>query len=454
MKKILFFLALGLALAANAQTPKWGYGDIMYPQTSPDTTYFYQWSCQGWGPGLEHPGIEISGLGLPNCEAVLQYNFTSEPTAIMGVAVSFYLIDRSTNRTMDTLWIPEYVRLYDATPDSFPLKAEKEIHIEDPHRSMFISFYQGLRNSDCSCLGGAVATVPIYEYYFDKPVVVDDSFYVGMTSLTIRTCYEDLQQFIPSYTGGINGFHAFDNADCDQIPLQRIRLLNRGSRSMHIPEYEEWNYFLMMYPLLEPSREAKCRSIENFHLVSINNDRQPLLAWNGDRTHTYWEVSFGPQGTEPDRGTRFTASSPSILLDSIENNTHYVAYVRAYCEFQGHENYTDWSDGIDIYRRWVPDNPPDNPPDTSNSQPQTITHPKADNSFVTLVPNPASSLTQVISGYALQGFDLVDMHGRTVKSGSLDGHSATIDLDDCPKGVFVALIRTAGGTAAKRLVVE
>lgn len=450
MKKILFFLALGLALAANAQTPKWGYGDIMYPQTSPDTTYFYQWSCQGWGPGLEHPGLELNWFGLPNGEAILQYNFTSEPTAIMGVAVSFYLIDRSTNRTMDTLWIPEYVRLYDATPDSFPLKAEKEIHIEDPHRSMFISFYQGLRNSDCSCLGGAVATVPIYEYYFDKPVVVDDSFYVGMTSLTIRTCYEDLQQFIPSYEGYIHYFVGFNNADCDQIPLQKIRRLNLGSRSMHIPEYLDLNAFLMMYPLLEPSREAKCRSIENFHLVSINNDRQPLLAWNGDRTHTYWEVSFGPQGTEPDRGTRFTASSPSILLDSIENNTHYVAYVRAYCEFQGHENYTDWSDGIDIYRRWVPDNPPD----TSSSQPEAIPLQASDNSFVTLMPNPASSLTQVISGYSLQGFDLVDMHGRTVKSGSLDGHSATIDLDDCPKGVFVALIRTAGGTAAKRLVVE
>ena len=450
MKRIIILFLVVSGFAVSAQAPKWGYGDTIMGQDAPDTSYFYQWWCQDWGDmHRTYPMILAEG-GIGFSRAMLQYNYTDTVLPIAGVAVAYYYWDNITNGPLTSFREPEYVQLYDATQDSLVLKAQAEILLDHPCRYMYLDYCNrtDIFTGNCDCVEDNSFVFPIYEYYFDKPIGVDDSFYVGMTTNYEVTRVLELHEFGPPYFTKVKTLCTADGRTCPSIPYQQqliLQDLNHGGANVWLRR----NEFLLMFPLLEPSPEAKCPHISGFHVENINDDRQPLLAWNSNHLHTTWEVSFGPAGTEPNMGTIYTTDTPTILLDSIENNTHYVAYVRAYCEYQGFENYTEWSDGIDVYRRWVPDNPPD------TTQPQNFYTPDADdNSYVALMPNPASTRVQVISGYALKGYDLLDMNGRKLQSDVLEGHTATINVSEYAKGVYLLHVRTANGIAVKRLVVE
>lgn len=459
MKKIFIILALAFSFATHAQSPKWGYGDTILAQDNPDTSYFYQWWCQDWGPGRTHPELKLN-FGLNGYgDALLQYNYTPDTVAIVGIALS--VVSEDSGRYVDYFRFQEYARLYDATPDSFPLKAEAFIDLSAPHRYMFFEYYDSIDGFTCQVAHPTSRSVPIYECYFNKPVVVADSFYVGMTCNSQNALFGE-NVGIPDWMVYFNILWSFDLGDlpCPHIPSQLHRMYNFPTifGPTFYWDYTEDSWFLLVFPLLEPSREMKCPSITGFRLVNINDSHQPLLAWNSSTRHNTWEVSYGPQGIAPHEGTILTTDSPTALLDSIEPNRRYVAYVRAFCEFNGEENYTDWSDTVGIYYWLEPDTSQTDTTQTdtnTHTRPEIISGPQqSDNTFVGVLPNPATHFAQIMSSYALQGYDLVDMNGRTVKSGSLDGHFTKIDISDCAKGLYILLVRTDNGTAAKRLVVE
>ncbi len=69
-------------------------------------------------------------------------------------------------------------------------------------------------------------------------------------------------------------------------------------------------------------------------------------------------------------------------------------------------------------------------------------------------PNPATGTVRVASGFGLLGIEVYDAAGRRIYSADANGMQTSIDVASWPRGAYTVHVRTAVGTAIKKLLVQ
>ena len=105
---------------------------------------------------------------------------TEDSLQIHGLAVSlsFYRKTKRNVTYLDTTIDKVYrsIRLYVPSGDSLRMLGERKLYMRD---SASMDYYFQLNKYDMTAPGMLMSPIPVYECYFDQPVTVKDTFYIG-----------------------------------------------------------------------------------------------------------------------------------------------------------------------------------------------------------------------------------------------------------------------------------
>ena len=400
---------------------------------------------------------------------VLQYNYTDNPNGmeVIGLSAAVRFMHGHLLSDVPT----EYLLLYEATADSFILKAQMQWDETDtagrPDGRYLINPL-GCQNPSSqyqldSFSGGRGFGIKIFDLYFDsdKPIVVYDSFYVGGTVYGGRGLFSgehtpisnsSYLTFLPAYT--------VTDTECYSPALWKMyHYANYGMPS--IPRYQwHWvpsNQFLMVLPIVKVvdtsfANAPECPRVGGL-FVRGNYTDTVTMQWAQDSLHREFEVSYGREGIRPEEGTIVAVRNATrwMFTDTGYSDTPMVSYVRTVCREYDTLRWSGWSGPV--YWRLHHESRPD----TTHHEGIALPEEGGDLSrFVQLMPNPASESVVVMSSYGIEKVEVYDVRGGRVLESSNTGHrtAAGFDVSKWAKGTYVVLVRTSAGTTAKRLVVN
>ena len=467
-----FFLLCLSSLSLNAQDTD----DTLYHRVG-DTirgrwpAYYYQWWIDEWIDDTNHHRLFPDSPTIFQADRILQYNYTNHPIKIIGIAVccnaskfsipgypnAFY----EPNFRTDSLSLPEYVFLYDAYADSCPLRFQAEWSPLDSCRHFeFLTRYSRTQPPAPACCDDLVTYheyYPIREYYMEKPVTVDDSFYVGFSFNSVyhdipdHNDYYTYNYILTRYIGEYYGvkFQAAPTCnDCESMPPHLYRFINTGTNTSQYPlnewHWTEMNSFCFVLPIIEVEDSTAivdsfdCPSVENFRVGAIGNGTADLL-WNTNSDHNYYIMSYGTAGTPPDSGYIDTIYATYTTLTEIDSCTQYVAYLKAVCIHNDSTYSTDWNDTLDIY---VCDTTP-HEPIIINGVPERA---------VQLIPNPARTQVRVVVDCIVSQMTVYDEKGTLITSVDAFDSETTLDIKEWPSGVYIVKVQSPQGIIIRKLL--
>ena len=102
---------------------------------------------------------------------------TDDTMKVYGVAISSSLDSNFNNTWLDTTLDKVYrtVRLYVPEGDSLRMLAERQFYIKDAE----VAYYMAMNKRDLFMPDSTLKPFPVYELFFDSPVAVKDTFYIG-----------------------------------------------------------------------------------------------------------------------------------------------------------------------------------------------------------------------------------------------------------------------------------
>ena len=438
-------------------------GDTIYGR---DTTYFYHWWNDQWlaSDPMHKLYLWPTHPILPYYRGrIVGYNYTDNPLNVVGIATSFFTFNQSNiHQPCD---IPpeqqEYVLLYEADTSRVPFREVGRIPIDytKPVRYMKVDLREG-NDYCCNIAPNTNKIIKIREFYFEKPITVYDSFYVGHTQNS--NFWPDPEHtgdwiyLIGSWSIGYTP-HGTDcsseELNCDQTPTNRYKFKQDG---FQIPNglYDSslWYTFeipvqFIEFPIIEIDSsfydgppQYVCPQVQNFRIAQAAENTVVFL-WDTHGDHQYWQMSYGPAGTEPDDGTIIYCPMQVGQIMGLDSCTDYVAYVRAVCN---HDSivYSEWSAPLEI-----------NICDTTGGS-GTESIEGGLGQYIQLFPSPATERVQVLSSFELRRIEVYDLQGRTLMSIPCEGHSAAFDVEGWPNGMYVAVVRTGAGNFTKKLIVN
>ena len=506
MKKSILFKALFLLLLAPlhvyAQSSYYHkVGDTIFGK---DTIYYYQWWSDTWlsdtthrlefnymeiapteiifglyeGGGYVFTGDPIVGNRCPNGE-LLQRFYSKNPLNIVGIATSLTVGGNHVERILGEPTYPQYLRLYEATEDSFYLVKEVPYDFHGPKRYMKTDYRFGIMDADCihswtSPYLGCHAPAPdctryieIREHYFDKPVTVYDSFYMGYTTEGNLSAGMDPNIEWPSvgYINSVDGYSlSWDNSfvpdsnnPCETIPFFYHKYRNtHWDMDTNSPTYGDtivgsnvwqWDYypcFMLDFPILAIDSSYiippyECPPVESPRHAN-NVGGCAVLLWNSHPDHNSWQVSYGPEGTAPENGIIVNCPIQAAQLCGLDSGRHYTAYVRAVCN---HDSvcYSNWSEPIDVCVC-----------DTGTTEPESIV--SVLDALTYIIPNPANDIVQILSSFTMNRIEAFNLNGEKMASITANGISSTLNVKGWSAGMYIIIIHTNAGNISKKLIVK
>ena len=292
--------------------------------------------------------------------------------------------------------------------------------------------------------------VPTYEFYFDTPVVATDTILVGYQSLGDdgEVHYNDSANIL--YIAG-------QQICCDRsfrkpiwrelIPVTDTNLHVEDSFYYSYPTVYGWGAVLPIITAPCVYDTLTCANVRDFD-VRVREDGEVELLWYADEVHPRYQVSVGPEGSDPDTCVIYEVEgSPYVIPGVWDTAVRYEVHIRALCEKEcGGEDTTVWSEwswpvyfGVQLGR------------------PSGVEETGGEVRFV-LSPNPARGTVAVTlaepTGKAVE-LTVRDASGRKVRSMTFAGQSAMVDISGLAAGSYIVTLVTADGEAtSRRLVVE
>ena len=409
----------------------------------------------------------------------IQYNYIEGGATVHGIAYWYWGI--SDTFTVEPHPINDLL-LYEATPDTLMLLERlAALHFGPPLQiGPRLPLGRGYSSHDCQIplFDGGDDTLwwrPQYQF-FDKPVRVEDSFYVG-ASQTFQeySARDNWTQEGGSYNPTLFGFGWMSMAyhgqhydpSCWPPPMkikQRwtfpewleniitsatgIPLTPRGYiRDQWINRYA-LDFFLILpiietYDTLWDYELPQCPQVEWFNVTGHAGDTTIIRWQSADMDHSEWQLSYGPVGIDPNDGTMVDLDRCVWrYIDSLHTGDSMSAWVRTICRDEGFLRYSEWSHPVS----WCSE-----PSELWTERPNSNI--RLDG-LVRLTPNPTSDQVTVTSAYRLTGVEVYAMDGRLLYKTDAQGLTCTFSVREWPQGSYVVLVQTAAGTSTKKLLVQ
>ena len=366
-----------------------------------------------------------------------------KPTTLYGIAGTFLC--------QDELRRPLRVLLF-STKNMHDATLLKAIDWNDslPFRYML---YAG---DDCGWSGVEDSytdtVVKSYEFYFDTPVVVSDTFVVAYQTLGI-----DGRPHPFGYNGGRDStgwaLLAYQPGCCDNRDYQQpqwVYVLNVGLMANSYSVQYGGAGWGGLFPIMEPPciyDTLTCDNVDDFNIRLID-PRQLEVQWFTDETHPRYQVAVGVAGTDPDSHAIYDAAeSPFVIENDWDTAVQYEVRVRALCKKAcGVKDTTVWSawSGSAYFES------------RGGGQHNGVDAVDGRTRF-TLTPNPArTAVTVTIAEPTGKAVDVavMDAAGRRVRSMTFCGTSASMDMRGLAAGSYIVTLTTSEWTATQRLLIE
>ena len=459
MKKILLTLLLiasGAELAAQTGRNPNPLRDTIIGR---DPTYHY---CPFWydmhddsvAPGAYdafsmpwdncYPGKGLASYWsiLPKMEYA-ELHITDTPLSIIGLAacpyIQIYNYSTWPGAFWDTVWqhATNELRLYNHIGDSMYILASETIDLVDTDRWMEYGweYFYDDNNRRHTALGYH----PVVERYFEKPITVQDSFYVGVLFHTAADVNQLglINHYPITYLAGANPYNVLH---AEGRTYEGMHVAYRGFENTILPDWVFERAWILgpaaifaIFDTTGMGLTPQCDTVTNLHQGSVW-DYNTILLWDSTDGQVGWQLAVGRADQDTDSYRIYNLTSPSKALYNLNLNTVYAARIRAKCK--GSRNYSQWSDTIHF----------------SISEPQRIAT-LADR-HTHLLPNPAADKVTVVSSFSLQHVEVYDLSGRKMLNRDCQGISTVLDIADWPVGNYIVLVRTPAGATTQKLTVS
>lgn len=503
--RLLIIATLFIACAGSpkAQSPYHHIGDVV---NNPDSIYWLgDWTVDNWLATPNHP-LHLTSLGLlanpsryfktcldnnsnnstamyPDLSLVgelLRCCYTPDSIKVIGLAaVAYTCVDGNYSHT-PFYYLHDTLSLYVGSRKNPELSRKVKWSMQDsarwirPYSCGSVIHPNGspnlITNGGCCTteFAGGRKWLPLKEYYFEDygmdPVYVIDSFFVGCTHSYYSNVlpYSQLEPDDSVHhleTGYL--FYGYDSAavdscpTCESFPKYEYLIKRTGRHPSFYPlnEWisEEWRWYLAVWPIIDlhndlpPIPQYVCPAVQNIRTTYF--DGAAVILWDANSEHSSWQLSYGPQGIEPDSGT--IVNCPIMAGQVfIDTGQHYSAFVRAKCIHDDSVYFSDWSDSIDLF---ISDSIPEEPPidDTTGIGIGTVA-----SRFVTLMPNPTHDVVQVVSSFGINRIEVYNLQGLLMAETKASGTTVSVNTRDWPDAVYFVIIHTPAGSFSKRLVVK
>ena len=299
--------------------------------------------------------------------------------------------------------------------------------------------------------GGFPNPFDVYEAWFPDPVTVSDSFYLafrledsvgGFHSVPFPGIYEHISYYYNVVGPLYYDFPAIHwKAHGRYMHAQDLYNHSINIDSVENPEWftyrscEENHGYMLIFPIL-----AEDCGVHGEVTWALAEDSSVTLHWTPGSWDTQWEVCYGPSGTMPGDSTAIVTTVPSLVLQGIAADSHYVAYVRSKCTVRD-TTWSDWTDSISIF---VPTAPAPPIEDIASVEARA---------GVDLQPNPAAATALLTAAVPLTAVEVYTAAGTLYKRLPATGLSVSLDVSAWPSGTYLLLVSTEAGTVTRRLVV-
>ena len=312
--------------------------------------------------------------------------------------------------------------------------------------------------------------LPLKEYYFDNPVYVEDSFYVGGTyfgginnytspdtyyagssfGLFHRLCDENFQQELhdvvyPSLTNG-----------CIPIGMPLLKFKGLVGRDVTFYDYgyfssAPWRWFMpiegvfiMVYPIVEVDTTVPpawaCDPIANVQVTTAGTSA--TVTWDGFPHYSRVLLRYGKRAQPQSQWTEVDVTGNTLYtLADLNPVTYYSVTLKAECDTSKKE--TPWCEPVTFYVGT----------DTSGGGTEGIDGATLLSRLTFLQPNPARDEVTVTSSFNLTAIDIWTADGVMVYHGERSGHDTSVDVSWLRAGTYIISIHTHNGTTHKRLLI-
>lgn len=424
MKKLFFTIAVMAVYGGLwAQTPH-----VIDTIWNREPTYYYQYwfdSLDCRPTGKPQCGKDI-GFGR-NTE-VAKYNYTDSALTIIGVAAVVCVEKASTfdpNPSEDPGYPPviidgwaEQMKLYKPTDTGMVLLASRSYSVLDTAHWMRLFVTNAYPNPV------GMRYMPVFEAYFDEPVIVTDSFYVATTNHyggdTLRRTVTCIYRHEPI------GLYA----SC--WPQYYMIRIDYGS--VLVWQHKHDSYVWFIFPIIDTVQPV-CEVPLGLH-VNGQDSTGVHLVWDSAEHNRSWVVAYGRADGDVERYVEQPCAATDFAIAGLVPGVEYAARVRAVC-FDD-DTYSDWSDTIRFVREGEVGI------DTLDDL----------HARVSLRPNPAHSSITVTADATIKSIEIFDMQGHRLLSRRVYGKRANIMVNNWIKGSYIVHTNTTLGTNIQKMVVE
>ncbi len=486
MKRKAMIMALSLvilSIGARAQYSDWYYHRTYDTiEWKAPNGYYSWWEFEAYHENNLTLSIKETHahIALIDSSELLMYFYTPVPLKIVGLAGTCYRgIYENYHLVIDTDGCQEYFLLYDAVGDSFPLMGRLPWNPFDPHRTLHVKLH-GDRD-DCEYSWGGVGAldsccnicyheqyVPIYEYYFDSAIYVNDSFYVGGTCYGISwktnlgriTTYgtastdRNLGYIVCNSEYQSNGMGGIEWSDwCQPFNIKhkwKVQFNPHTGVQYNTFQTTPWYWpgsrnhldVLLIYPIIEvdttvPPEDA-CVPVGNVEVFPSGSSA--MVTWDDFPNYTAVTLRYGHINVPQNQWTSVDVTGQAMYtITGLSMGSMYGVSLQSECD----KTLMPWSHTVSFYIA----------NDTNANDSTGIAEPTLLSQLTFLQPNPARDEVHISSSFNLQRLELHDAAGVLVYSEPVFGHMVTIDVSKMRSGTYIMTIHTKSGTTHKRLVI-
>ena len=280
--------------------------------------------------------------------------------------------------------------------------------------------------------GGHTVAMPCYEYYFDAPHTLTDTFYIRLSidEETVRNYPSD----VPSR----------DIALIKINPGIYNDVTEEYKNYMHVPGRTTEQYMSFyggtLHPILQPDRPY-CNAVGGLRLEERGEDWARFV-WDDAGDSVEYQLVFGHDHTHP-----VNLYDTTYTISGLDSGRYYDVRLRRVCHHDCpyHTDTVVYGAYSAAVRFWVGSTDPAN---------MGVEAADADGGLE-VYPNPSSGVVTVVVGRPVGGtLEVHDAVGRTVLRSERLEREMRLDLSQLPRGVYTVTLDSPDGIATRRLVLQ